>query len=182
MSDGGMQSMIAATEGHLIDAIRFGFFSLHGVVRYRTEERAHSISRDYLQAVGSDRDEGHCCRSRLAGLQHTISIVPRSQPLGKKNGMVLKPLTVSIGGAFQRGRLMTGLIVEDVLEYGRVCHIYDIMKPKVASDMESTMGFPTVFNPTTGADVPKGLAPYGCIRINRLPSLSNLRLEPPTIG
>ena len=53
------------------------------------------------------------------------------------------PLTTSIGGAFQRGRLISGQVREDVFEYARVCNIYDVMKPKTASDTEKTMGFAT---------------------------------------
>ena len=63
----------------------------------------------------------------------------------------LVPLTKSINGAFSRGRLISGMVLEDVLEYARVSHIYDVMRPKQGSDMDRVMGFPELYNSTTQA-------------------------------
>ena len=41
------------------------------------------------------------------------------------------------------------MVLEDVLEYQKVSHMYDIMRPKQGSDMDRVMGFPELYNETT---------------------------------
>ena len=36
-----------------------------------------------------------------------------------------------------------------MLEYARVNHVYDVMRPKQGSDMDRVMGFPELYNTTT---------------------------------
>ncbi len=56
----------------------------------------------------------------------------------------LVPLTSSLHGAFQRGRLLSGQVIEDILEYSRVGEILHKLKPPWAQEEESKMGFPFI--------------------------------------
>ena len=56
----------------------------------------------------------------------------------------LMPLTSSLHGAFQRGRLLSGQVIEDILEYSRVGEIFHKLKPKWAQEEESKLGFPII--------------------------------------
>ena len=144
MTDTGMQAMIAATEDHLIDAIDFGKF--RPTASYVVERKSMRIP--FLEPIYSPRrvtvmratiaDPGwldcSCCH---------LSVLVKNTSTNIDAHLI--PLTTTINGAFQRGRLISGMVLEDVLEYQRVNHIYDVMKPKAALEMDKTMGFPTYF-------------------------------------
>ena len=49
----------------------------------------------------------------------------------------LVPLTSSIHGCFQRARLLSGQVIEDVLEYSKCTEILHKLKPKPAQEAES---------------------------------------------
>ena len=146
--------MIAATEDHLIDSIRFGNF--RATASYVTERKSVRIpflapiykpsGVTVMRATVADPGWLDCSTLFLSCLVTNTS---------DEAGEVLKPLTTSIGGAFQRGRLISGQVIEEVLEYGRVSHIYDIMKPKTGLAMDKTLGFATAT--TANGDVPLAL-------------------------
>ena len=52
----------------------------------------------------------------------------------------LTPLT-GLEGAFQRGRLLSGMVLEDVLEYARVGQIFHKIEPLPAQEEVNKLGF-----------------------------------------
>ena len=52
----------------------------------------------------------------------------------------LTPLT-GLEGAFQRGRLLSGMVIEDVLEYARVGQIFHKIEPLPAQEEVNKIGF-----------------------------------------
>ena len=52
----------------------------------------------------------------------------------------LVPLTSSIHGCFQRARLLSGQVIEDVLEYSKCTEILHKLKPKPVQEEESRPG------------------------------------------
>ena len=145
MSDTGMQAMIAATEDHMIDAIQFGKF--RPTASYVVERK--SVRIPFLAPIYSPKgvtvmratiaDPGwldcSCCH---------LSVLVKNTSRTEDSHLV--PLTKFINGAFSRGRLISGMVLEDVLEYQRVSHIYDVMRPKQGSDMDRIMGVPEQYN------------------------------------
>ena len=146
MSDTGMQAMIAATEDHMIDAIQFGKF--RPTASYVVERK--SVRIPFLAPIYSPKgvtvmratiaDPGwlDCSCCHLSVLVKNTTDVEDSH---------LVQLTKSINGAFSRGRLINGMVLEDVLEYQRVNHIYDVMRPKQGSDMDRIMVFQNSITP-----------------------------------
>ena len=64
----------------------------------------------------------------------------------------LVPLTSSIHGCFhQRGRLLSGRVIEDQPEYSKCAEILHKLKPKPAQEEESKMGFPFINQADYGA-------------------------------
>ncbi len=57
-------------------------------------------------------------------------------------GSVLEPLTQTVHGVWSRGRLLSGQVLEDVLEYARTAEILHRLKPAVAQlDASKKKGF-----------------------------------------
>ena len=54
----------------------------------------------------------------------------------------LVPLSPDLNGAFERGRLLSGQVIEDVLEHSRVAQIMHKLKPKWEQEEVRKMGFP----------------------------------------
>ena len=55
----------------------------------------------------------------------------------------LTPLT-GLEGAFSRGRLLSGMVLEDVLEYARVGQIFHKIEPLPAQEEVNKLGFGVV--------------------------------------
>ena len=70
----------------------------------------------------------------------------------------LQPLT-GLEGAFQRGRLLSGMVLEDVLEYGRVGQIFHKLEPLTAQEEINKLGFGVVNDPGLDLDANPGIAP-----------------------
>ena len=114
--------MIQASRDHLIDAIdfsRLGRPTASYVVERKTV-RVPFLSPEYksdgvtvARVTLADHgwmDPSTCYLQALVTNTSTTS-----------NAM-LKPLPFSVNGAFQRGRLLSGQLLEDILLYGRVTH------------------------------------------------------------
>ena len=70
----------------------------------------------------------------------------------------LTPLT-GLEGAFQRGRLLSGMVLEDVLEYARVGQIFHKLEPLTAQEEINKLGFGVVSDPAHDNDASPELAP-----------------------
>ena len=70
----------------------------------------------------------------------------------------LAPLT-GLEGAFQRGRLLSGMVLEDVLEYARVGQIFHKLEPLTAQEEINKLGFGVVNDPELDLDANPGIAP-----------------------
>ena len=143
MSDTGLANMVSASQDHLIDAIdfsRLGRPTASYVVDRRTVQvpfLAPSYSVDGVQVMRCTiADPGWIDPATvyMSCLVHNDESTPNS---------MLRPLTTSVNGCFQRGRLMSGQTIEDVLEYAKVSTIYDWLKPEVALEETEKVGFPT---------------------------------------
>ena len=51
-------------------------------------------------------------------------------------------------GAFSRGRLLSGMVLEDILEYSKVGSIFKKLEPKWAQEQMDTLQFGRVHHPT----------------------------------
>ena len=69
----------------------------------------------------------------------------------------LTPLT-GLEGAFQRGRLLSGMVLEDVLEYARVGQIFHKLEPLTAQEEINKLGFGVVNDPAHDNDASPEIA------------------------
>ena len=132
MSDTGLNSMIQASKDHLIDAIdfsRLGRPTASYVVERKTD-RMPFLAPEYtadgvtvMRCTLADHDWLDPSTLYMQCLVTNTSSTANAK---------LKPLTPSIEGAFNRGRLLSGQILEDMLLYGRVSWLYHVMKSDVA--------------------------------------------------
>ena len=70
----------------------------------------------------------------------------------------LQPLT-GLEGAFQRGRLLSGMVLEDILEYARVGQIFHKLEPLTAQEEVNKLGFGVVADGDFDEDDTPGIAP-----------------------
>ena len=70
-------------------------------------------------------------------------------------GSMLRPLTTSVNGCFQRARLLSGQVIEDIQEYSKVSTLYDWLAPAAVLAEKEKVGFPT-FRKTGNADASSG--------------------------
>ena len=70
----------------------------------------------------------------------------------------LTPLT-GLEGAFQRGRLLSGMVLEDVLEYARVGQIFHMLEPLTAQEEINKLGFGVVNDTDLDLNANPGIAP-----------------------
>ena len=62
-------------------------------------------------------------------------------------------------GAFQRGRLLSGMVLEDVLEYARVGQIFHKLEPLTAQEEINKLGLGVVNDPAHDNDLTPEVAP-----------------------
>ena len=70
----------------------------------------------------------------------------------------LQPLT-GLEGAFQCGRLLSGMVLEDILEYARVGQIFHKLEPLTAQEEVNKLGFGVVADGDFDEDDTPGIAP-----------------------
>ena len=122
MSDTGLNSMIQASKDHLIDAIDFSKLG-RPTASYVVERK--TIKMPFL-APTYKSDGVTVARCTLAdhGWMDPSSLFLQCLVTNTSStaNVCLKPLTFSINGAFNRGRLLSGQLLEDQLLYGRITH------------------------------------------------------------
>ena len=141
MSDTGLNSMIQASKDHLIDAIDFSRLG-RPTASYVVERK--TVRMPFLAPVYTP-DGVTVMRCTLAdhgwldpATLYMQCVVNNTETT---SGSVLVPLTSSINGAFSRGRLLSGQLLEDILMYGRVTHLYENLKSTVAQAEIKKLGF-----------------------------------------
>ena len=130
MSDTGLNSMIQATKDHLINAIDFSQLG-RPTASYVVERKT---TRMPFLAPTYKSDGVTVMRCTLAdhGWLDPSSLILQCLVTNTAStaNSTLVPLTFSINGAFNRGRLLSGQLLEDQLLYGRISHFYDNLKSK----------------------------------------------------
>ena len=123
-----LAGMISASQDALIDAIDFsklGRPTASYVVDRRTVRVPFLAPRYSVDGVTVMRatigDAGWVDPASLY-----MSVLVHND--GGEN-QLLRPLTVSVDGCFQRGRLLSGQIIEDCLEYSRTSTMYNWLLP-----------------------------------------------------
>ena len=122
MSDTGLNSMIQATKDHFINAINFSQLG-RPTASYVVERK--TVRMPFL-APEYKADGVTVLRCTLADhgwLDPSTCFVQAlvTNTSGTANSF-LKPLTSSVHGCFNRGRLLSGQLLEDRLLYGRISH------------------------------------------------------------
>ena len=134
--------MISATQDALIDAIDFsklGRPTASYVVDRRTVRvpflapRYSTDSVTVMRATIGDAGWIDPATCYMSCLLHND---------GDAHAM-LSPLTTSVNGCFQRARLLSGQVIEDIQEYSKVSTLYDWMAPAAVLAEREKLGFPT---------------------------------------
>ena len=126
MSDTGLNSMIQASKDQLIDAVDFSRLG-RPTASYVVERK--TVRMPFLAPTYTP-DGVTVMRCTLAdhGWLDPATLYMQCVVNNTASTGLRVPLTSSINGAFSRGRLLSGQLLEDILMYGRVTHLYENLK------------------------------------------------------
>ena len=138
-----LAGMISASQDALIDAIDFSKLG-RPTASYVTDRR--TVRVPFLAPYYST-DSVTVMRANIGDAgwvdPATIHVSCLLHNDATDNDSVLRPLTTSVNGAFQRGRLLSGQVLEDINEYAKVSTLYHWLQPQAVLEETEKTGFPT---------------------------------------
>ena len=128
-----LHNLISAQGDNMIEDLDFAQLSAP-TATYVTERRSTRVP---FLAPQYDPEQGvsvaRCVIADPGWLDvKSIYLVAQIKNTGAANSELV-PLSPDLSGAFERGRLLSGQVIEDVLEHSRVAQIMHKLKPKLGT-------------------------------------------------